>query len=167
MSQLQTEELILSALLTECVTMIILQQTGWGGNKVREWYRGFGLGAFCVDVLSMILGFLLGILLKDQFYPSSNSVSHTIFFVLIVQIVHDSLLWIVHLKHYKGTSPVWNILREYGDEIGQKILVTDAIMMLSITLLYTGFTSNPITKFNKNLMITLVSYISLVVLYSF
>lgn len=161
--------LILGAAVAETATLLLLSGTGRGGNSVRTWYKRYGVGAYAIDVLTMVLCVCLGkevvvSLLKTKetdpsFLPLLCATS------VGIQIGHD-LLFGAWLRGYKGGSPIFQLFKEYASEVGTKIVLTDAAMILC-TCLVSYLASKRIGYGPGLASFSLSAYVSLLVVYSF
>jgi hypothetical protein len=59
-----------------------------------------------------------------------------------VQLTHD-LIFAFLVNQYQGNSPFIGVFKQYIKEIGARILLVDAAMMLSTVLLYQLFSKSP------------------------
>jgi hypothetical protein len=93
-----------------------------------EWYRSFGIGAFLSDVLILMIGVLIAYYLYPYVFGTYRLVNFAILAVG-VQLVHDLLFGL--LLPTRVSSPILRIFQRYISEHGFKILVADALMILS------------------------------------
>lgn len=124
--------LLNAALLTDLI-VIALSFSILKTPALTMWYRMFGIGAVITDVLILVIG----VLIATFIYPYLFSEYHLFYFigvVLMVQLIHD-LLFGFFLQRYQGNSPILRVFQEYVKEIGTRILLVDAAMMISTVLL--------------------------------
>jgi len=148
---------LLNAALTTDLIIVILALMGiLNGNALTTWYRKFGLGAFMADVLSLMLGFIIAFFIYNYFFKEENLLLFIII-VLCVQFVHD-LLFGLFVSIYKGKSPFLNVFKLYIKEVGYKILLFDAAMVISTVLFQKCFST--INQQNNIILLIVLSYLT-------
>lgn len=120
--------LVTSALVVDTATVGFLQATGTGGERVREWYRTLRVGAYAMDVLSLIIGAYIAMRLAP------DSLWKQLLLVVAVQMTHD-ILFGLFVRSRMAKGPLMSLFRRYADEMGASILVADALMMIFTVLL--------------------------------
>jgi hypothetical protein len=99
-------------------------------KSLDEWYTKFGALAVASDILAT----LIGIMVTRYIYTSLKLNNPLYFLVILVcfQILHDIFFNIFIIKRVpKGHNEMIDVFKSYTDENGHKILVVDAILMLS------------------------------------
>jgi hypothetical protein len=99
-------------------------------NALDKWYTKFGGLAVASDVLSI----LIGIMVTRYIYTSLKLNNRLYFLVILVcfQIFHDLLFYTaVIIPIPKGHNQMIDVFKTYTQENGRKILLVDALMMLS------------------------------------
>jgi uncharacterized protein YacL len=110
------------------------------GKSLDKWYQKFGI----VAVLSDCLVIVLGILLVELILPSA-SIATLCVAVVILQIIHDSLLYQFVIKPLpEGMNEIIDLFKEYANENSWKILVADSTMILSTVLLASYYDTIPL-----------------------
>ena len=131
---------LLNAALTTDLIIVTLALMGiLNGKALTIWYKKFGLGAFMTDVLSLMIGFIIAFFIYNYF-KESNSILLFLFIAVCVQLVHDLLFGIV-VSNYNGKSPFLNVFKLYIKEVGYKILIFDALMIISTVLFQKWFST--------------------------
>ena len=130
-----------------------------GGKSVRQWYKELTIGAYVMDITSLIIGTYLAILLSTDFYMQ-------LFYVVIIGLIHDISFFIFLNNVNTKSSKVLKIFKNYGNENGKIILVIDALMLIS-TLLVSNYLLNNFLNDNIIFLGVLSSYIGLLMVYSF
>ena len=150
--------LTFSAILVDTVIGYYLLLNNKGGRYIREWYKQFTLGAYLMDVLSIIIGTYLAILTTDDIY-------YQIFTVIIIGLIHD-ITFGFFVNKVQSESKILKLFKDYANELGPTILIVDAAMLVSTILLSRYF-----YKLLSNVTITILSvittYIGLYMIYSF
>ena len=101
------------------------------GNSLNKWYEQFGIVAVASDCLIIVLG----ILLTKMLFPSASG-WNLVLFAVVIQLVHDILFYFFIVRPLPtGTNKMIDLFKEYGNEIGWKILAYDSFMMASTVLL--------------------------------
>ena len=110
--------------------VIIMSVYGLLGKTIREWYAKFGP----VAVLSDCLIIILVVMLAHFIYPGA-SILELILLGLILQMVHDLLFYVLVIQKVpEGQNSVIDLFKKYADEGGYRILIADALMVLSSIL---------------------------------
>ena len=128
--------LLNAALLTDLI-VIFLSFSILKTPSLTLWYREFGISAVIADSLILVIG----VLIASFIYPFLFSEYNLLYFigvVLMVQLIHD-LLFGFFVNRYQGNSRILNVFKKYVNEIGARILLIDASMMISTVLLQNLF----------------------------
>lgn len=149
MSNLSLTTLTVSAIIVDTVIGYYLLITKRGGRYIKEWYKTFTIGAYTMDVLSIVIGTYIATSLTNNLYKQ-------LLFVIIVGLIHD-ISFGVFLSKTNVKSTVLDLFRNYANELGTTILIVDAFMLVS-TILLAHF-------LKSNLSITNISYLGIVTLY--
>ena len=123
--------LLNAALLTDLI-VIFLSFSILKTPSLTLWYKKFGIGAVISDVLILVLGVLLATFIYPYLFSQYN-LFYFIGVVLLVQMTHD-LLFGLMVSRYQGNSPFIGVFKQYVKEIGARILLVDAAMMISTVL---------------------------------
>jgi len=124
-------DLLNAALLTDLI-VIFLSFSVLKTPSLTLWYKSFGIGAVISDVLILVLGVLLATFIYPYLFSKYNLL-YFIGVVLLVQVTHD-LLFGFFVSRYQGNSPFIGVFKKYVKEIGARILLVDAAMMISTVL---------------------------------
>ena len=124
-------DLLNAALLTDLI-VIFLSFSVLKTPSLTLWYKSFGIGAVISDVLILVLGVLLATFIYPYLFSKYNLL-YFIGVVLLVQMTHD-LLFGFFVSRYQGNSPFIGVFKKYVKEIGARILLVDAAMMISTVL---------------------------------
>lgn len=150
--------IVTAALMVDTATAALLYASGTGGEKVREWYRTLRVGAYAMDVLSLVIGAYVAM----RVAPSS--LWKQLVLVVAIQMAHDVLFGLfVNSKHAKG--PLMALFRQYASEMGASILWADAAMMIATVLV-----AHQLTRVSTDDTVFLgavAAYVGLLVVYSF
>jgi len=131
---------LLNAALATDLIVISLALVGYlNGKALTLWYKKFGLGAVIADVLILVLGFIISYYIYRYFFKTDNILLF-ITIVIIVQLIHDGL-FALFVNNYKGKSDILNVFKMYIKEISYRILLVDAMMLVSTVLLEKLFSS--------------------------
>ena len=149
MSNLSLTTLTVSAIIVDTVIGYYLLISKRGGRYIKEWYKTFTIGAYTMDVLSIVIGTYIATSLTNDVYKQ-------LLFVIIVGLIHD-ISFGVFLTKTNVKSSVLDLFRNYANELGTTILIVDAFMLVS-TILLAYF-------LKSNLSITNISYLGIVTLY--
>jgi len=138
MKDLQFLPLLNAALATDLIWIALFLFGIIPSFYLGEWYRSFGIGAFLSDVLILMIGILITYYLYPYVFGTYRLVNFAILAVG-VQLVHDVLFGL--LLPTRVSSPILRIFQRYISEHGFKILVADALMILSTVGLEHVFSS--------------------------
>ena len=128
--------LLNAALLTDLI-VIALSFNVLKTPSLTLWYKKFGIGAVIADVLILVIGVLIATFIYPYLFTEYNFL-YFIGVVLMVQLTHD-LIFGVLVNRYQGDSPFINVFKQYIKDIGARILLIDALMILSTVLLQRVF----------------------------
>ena len=141
--------LLNAALFTDLV-VIALSLTVFKSKTLTQWYREFGIGAVIADVLILVLVVWLAHLYQGNVFVTTC-------IAVGIQLTHD-LLFGAFIQQYHGTSPIFNVFKEYAKEHGYNILAADAAMVLSTVLLEQVFSMSQYNEILSVFLVYLVPY---------
>ena len=155
---------ILNAAIIVDLIVIMMLKIGYIKSKVLQtWYNKFHLGAFMADVLSLMIGVIITRFIYTYF-GLKWSIILFLCIAVLVQLCHDLLFAKLFYAIPRGINVVLDVFKDYANELGGKILVADAQMIIG-TVLLASLLANK--KFNTNIIIFIViSYIVPYLLFS-
>jgi hypothetical protein len=151
--------LIIAGIIVENIVLYMLFFNKNSGKTIRQWYNQFTIGAYTMDITSAIIGSYLAILLTPNFYMQ-------LVYVVIIGLIHDTSFGLFLNSINTKSSKVLQFFKDYAKEYGKKILLVDALILVS-TLLVSNFLYN---TFSNTIIIFLgivFTYIGLLMVYSF
>ncbi len=149
---------LLNAALTTDLIIVVLALMGiLNGKALTLWYQKFGLGAFIADVLSLMIGFIIAFFIYNYFIKENHSLLVFLFIAVCVQLVHDLLFGLI-ISNYKGKSPFLNVFKLYIKEVSYKILIFDALMIVSTVLFQKWFST--MNQQNNIILLIVLSYLT-------
>jgi hypothetical protein len=151
--------LAVGAIIIENLTLILIYFTALTRRTIRQWYNEFTIGAYTMDITTIMIGSYLATLLTPNFYLQ-------LLCVAIIGLVHDTSFGFFINSINTKSSKVLEFLKKYAKEYGAKILVVDALMLMS-TLAVSNMLINYFSSANIAFLGVLFSYISLLFVYSF
>ena len=151
--------IITAALVVDALTALLLLQSGWGGQRVRQWYRDLRIGAFAMDVLSLVV--CVGL---TQALVGRKPLSQRVLVALAIQMIHD-IMFASFLAKATVTGPLMKLFRAYSKEMGTRILWADALMVAS-TIILGSFLHEARTD-HLTLGAAIAAYVGLLAVYSF
>jgi len=126
---------IFNAAVIVDLIVIIMLKVGYIKSKILgEWYNKFHLGAFLADVLSLMIGIIIARFIYTYFKLSWNILLF-LFIAVIVQLCHDLLFAKLFYAFPRGVNVVLDVFKDYANELGGKILLADAQMIIGTALL--------------------------------
>lgn len=144
--------IITAILIVEIITIILSFTHITQSNFLRIWYKEYRLSAVLADV-SLIF---LGIVIARAIYPylfDEFSIVYFIFLVVVIQILHDIVFYIIIRQIPKGVNKIIDILKDYADEISYYAIIGDSAMMIASALI-AGYLAN----FDANINIILLAF---------
>jgi hypothetical protein len=130
------------------VDFVVIVKSKYGDNKnfnvnsLNTWYDKFGLAAVSSDVLSILIGIAVA-----RYIYTFMKLSNPLYFILILvafQLFHDVCFYLAVIKQLPtGHNSMIDVFKGYSEENGTKILIADALMMISSVLLGSFLKSIP------------------------
>ena len=128
------------AILTDIIVIFLAIQGIIKSPALHEWYNSYGISGVLADVLSIVIGILLTRLLYPFFFDTFNILFFLILAV-IIQCIHDLVFAQIFYGIPKGRSRILDTFKKYANENGALILIADALMMISASILASLFVS--------------------------
>ena len=145
--------LLNGAIITD---LIVIGRVVFGLLKSKTliaWYNLYGLSGILADVLSLMIGIIIAAFIYPFIFKKFGLLNFIIIAV-IVQVCHDLLFAAFFKNVRRGSSRILDTFKDYANELGFKILIADALMIISTILLATLFTN---LSTNANIIILIVS----------
>jgi hypothetical protein len=156
--------IITAILIVEIITIILSFTNITQSGFLKVWYKEYKLSAVLADV-SLIF---LGIVIARALYPfifDTFSILYFILLVVVIQVIHDILFYIMIRQIPKGVNKIIDILKDYADEISYWAILGDSAMMIS-SVLFAGLLAN--FDMNTNIIIlAFLVYILQFILYTY
>ena len=158
MKQLSFLPLLNAALLTDLIVLSLFLLGVLPSVSLGRWYKSFHLGAVIMDVLVLVLV----VLLAYYVYPFVFGPVYSIFkFGLLavgIQLIHD-LLFASFFYQFRKGGRLTGVLQSYMSEQGSKVLVADALMILS-TVAFERLFSGGLTGMQDSILAIVLVYIT-------
>jgi hypothetical protein len=151
--------LIIAGIIVENIVLYMLFFNKNSGKTIRQYYREFTIGAYSMDITSAIIGSYLAILLAPNFYMQ-------LVYVVIIGLIHDTSFGLFLNSINTKSSKILQFFKDYAKEYGKKILIVDALILLS-TLLVSNFLYKTLSNTIIIFLGILFTYIGLLFVYSF
>jgi hypothetical protein len=151
--------LAVGAIVVETIGLILIYFTALTRKTIRQWYNEFTLGAYTIDITSVLIGTYLATLLTPNFYLQ-------LLCVAIIGVIHDTSFGFFINSINTKSSKILEFFKKYAKEYGAKILVVDALILVS-TLTVSNILINYVSSSNIAFLGVLFSYVSLLFVYSF
>jgi hypothetical protein len=151
--------LIIAGIIVENIVLFMLFFNKNSGKTIRQYYREFTIGAYSMDITSAIIGSYLAILLAPNFYMQ-------LVYVVIIGLIHDTSFGLFLNSINTKSSKILQFFKDYAKEYGKKILIVDALILLS-TLLVSNFLYKTLSNTIIIYLGILFTYIGLLFVYSF
>jgi hypothetical protein len=153
------ETLFTASIIVDTIMGYLILFNKKRGKTIKQWYNDFTIGAYVMDITSLIFGTYLATLLSTDFYMQ-------LFYVVIIGLIHDISFFTFLNNINTKSSKVLDFFKNYAKEYGKKILIYDALMLIS-TLLVSNYLLNNFLNDNIIFLGVLSSYIGLLMVYSF
>ena len=155
---------IITAILIVDIIGIVLSYSNMLGKYLKLWYQRFLLSAVIADVLVI---FLVVIIARAIYYYIFDkfSIINFILVMLVIQITHDILFYIMITIIPRNTNKIFDIFKDYADEVSYKAIIGDSVMIIA-----TGLIASYLANFslNTNIIILVVFlYLLQYVLYNY
>jgi hypothetical protein len=150
--------LAVAAIIVDTIGGYILLLTK-SGKTIREWYSKFTIGAYTMDIASLTIGTYLATLLTPNFYMQ-------LLYVIIIGLIHDTSFALFLNSINTKSSKILEFFKDYAKEYGKKILLVDALMLVS-TLLVSNYLYNTFSNVNIVFLGVVTFYFGLLMVYSF
>ena len=151
--------LVVGATIVECFTLGLIYFTALTRKTIRQWYNEFTIGAYTMDIASAIIGVYLATLFTSNLYLQ-------LLCVVIIGLIHDISFGMFLNSINTKSSKILEFFKKYAKEYGKKILLVDAVILIS-TLLVSNFLFNHLSNANIIFIGLLSIYVSLLFVYSF
>ena len=151
--------LAVGSIIVETIGLTLIYYTALTRKTIRQWYNEFTLGAYTIDITSVIIGAYLATLLTPNFYLQ-------LLCVVIIGVIHDTSFGSFINSINTKSSKILEFFKKYAKEYGAKILVVDALILVS-TLTVSNVLINYVSSANIAFLGVLFSYVSLLFVYSF
>jgi hypothetical protein len=151
--------LAVGSIIVETIGLILIYYTALTRKTIRQWYNEFTLGAYTIDITSVIIGTYLATLLTPNLYLQ-------LLCVVIIGVIHDTSFGSFINSINTKSSKILEFFKKYAKEYGAKILVVDALILVS-TLIVSNVLINYVSSANIAFLGVLFSYVSLLFVYSF
>jgi len=156
--------IITAILIVEIITIILSFTNITQSSFLKVWYKKYQLSAVLADV-SLIF---LGVVIARAIYPylfDTFSMINFIVLIVVIQMIHDILFYLMILQIPKGVNRIITILKDYADEISYWAILGDSAMMIA-SVLIAGVLANFDANTNMILLAFLV-YILQFILYTY
>jgi len=151
--------LAVGAIIVDTIVGYIILFNKKSGKTIRQWYREFTFGAYAMDITSLTFGTYIATLLTSNYYLQ-------FVYVVIIGLIHDISFSVFLNNVNTKSSKVLEFFKSYAKENGKKILVIDALMLVS-TLFVSNVLLNSFSNSNIIFLGVLTSYFGLLMVYSF
>jgi hypothetical protein len=126
--------IIAAILIVEVITILLSFTNITQSSFLKVWYKKYLLSAVLADVSLIFLGFVITRAIYPYIFDEFSMVNFIILMVAI-QIIHDTLFYLMLLSIPKGVNRIIDILKDYADEISYWAILGDSAMMISAALI--------------------------------
>jgi hypothetical protein len=125
-----------SAAVVDTLGLFVWKYTSPASSPIQKWYNQFGLTAYMIDVLSIMLGVVLT---QIATFTMGGAWSPLVFCgtSVVIQMMHDLFFGLVAVPLMpQGHNAVMDLMKEYVKiKNAGGILIVDAIYMICASLL--------------------------------
>ena len=148
-----------AALLVDTLTALYLLHSDLGGSSIRVWYQRYRIGAYIMDVLSLIIC----VCIMSRLLPAAP-LWKRLAIAVAIKLLHD-IVFGVFIHNSRSKSPIIRLFKEYADEMGAHVLWADASMVIATVLISQALLT--IDARDTALLGTISAYIGLLTIYSY
>jgi hypothetical protein len=151
--------LIVAALIVDTIVGYSLLFNKNSGKTIRQWYNQFTIGAYIMDIASLIIGAFIATLLTSSYYLQ-------LLCVVLIGIIHDTSFALFLNSVNTKSSKILEFFKSYAKEYGKLILLVDALMLVS-TLIVSNYLLKNLSNNNIIFLGITFLYFGLLMVYSF
>jgi uncharacterized protein YacL len=151
--------LIVASIIVDTIMGYYLLFNKNSGKTIRQWYSQFSIGAYVMDIASLIIGTFIATLLTSSYYLQ-------LLYVVIIGLIHDISFALFLNSVNTKSSKILEFFKSYAKEYGKLILLVDALMLVS-TLIVSNYLLNNFSNNNILFLGIMSSYVGLLMVYSF
>lgn len=146
---------ILNAIIiTDLIFMLLMNLKIINSKFLKSWYLRFNLSAVIADVLIIFIVIIFSSYIYNILYTKFSFIRF-ILLLLIIQIIHDIIFYIIINNISKGQNRIVDIFKDYINEISYKAIIADSIMVIMSCIIgYYLIKMNKIS--NINILIVLI-----------
>ena len=126
--------IITAIFIVEVITIILSFTHITESSFLKVWYKEYKLYAVLADVSLIFLGVVITRALYYYVFDEFSIVNFVLLMV-VVQVIHDILFYIMITQIPKGVNKIIDILKDYADEISYWAIIGDSAMMISSALI--------------------------------
>jgi len=121
---------ILNGCITIDLIVIFLLVNNFINSKLlQKWYKQFNLSAVLADNLIIVIVIVIARYIYNYTFKKWNIILF-ILLVLCIQILHDVLFYTFFKNVPKGYSLILDFFKNYADEVGDKAILGDSIIVI-------------------------------------
>jgi hypothetical protein len=126
--------IVASAIAVDTIGMFVWRYTAERDGPINTWYDEFGLVAYILDVLSIVIGMILAQIVASAIGGPFNLVAFLVI-VVAIQMAHDIFFSQVVVPLIPpGHNSIIDLMFTYGTMKGAEwVLVVDALYMIATT----------------------------------
>ncbi len=148
--------IFLAVAIVDFIVILIAKYSDYFGTQINVWYDRLGMTAVALDILIIIIGLLITRWIFTNYNIEFTPLKFTAVAV-IVQVIHDYLLYRFFIEPHKGGNTVLDIYSDYAKENGAKIILADSGMVIGSCLLAMYFKGQQ--QYNNIALLILVIYL--------
>jgi len=126
--------IFLAVTIVDFIVILIAKYTNYFKKQINVWYDKLGMTAVLLDIFIIVIGLLITRWIFTNYNIEFTPLKFTVAAV-IVQIIHDILLYKLFIENHTSGNLVLDIYKSYAIENGGKIILADSAMVIGSCIL--------------------------------
>jgi uncharacterized protein YacL len=135
-------------LIADIIIIFLVYHGGISSYYLERWYAKFQLSAVIADTLILVIGIIIARFFYRYLFSSFSIWKFTVL-VVIIQVIHDILFYLLFSYSPKGYNYMLDFFKKYAVELGPRAILGDSLMIIIATLLSSMFAA---TTLNVNVI---------------
>jgi len=122
------------AIITDMIVLLLTSLGYIQSKSLHSWYHKYGLASILADVLSIVIVLIITRFVYSAFFDEF-AIYQFVGLAVLVQFIHDLSFAYFFQSIPRGKSQILDTFKDYANELGTTILLADASMIISTSLL--------------------------------
>lgn len=145
--------LLNGVLITDLFVILLLNTKIIDSKVLRKWYDTYNLSAVIADVFIIFIGLIITRAIYYYIFDAFSIFQFT-FLVVIVQVIHDILFFIMFKNVPRGVNKMLDTFKDYANEASYRAILADSGMMILACLIGSSLANK---NLNSNIIVFIVS----------